>query len=85
MPSFTDGEGGCFCPAGQEAGIGRPEDGWHRERVHGCLFGPKASVGVSPLERRRRALAEYVKGFTKADRPVATLAFVAGWDARGGD
>jgi hypothetical protein len=81
VPCWTDGEGNCSCQAGRDAGIS--EGGRHREGAPGCAFGPEKDVGVPLDERRRRALTEYVKGFAKADRPVATLAFVAGWDARG--
>lgn len=36
MPNWTDGDGGCDCPTGHEAGLG-----YHREGEPGCISGPK--------------------------------------------
>ena len=50
-------------------------------------MGPEHLVGVSAAEQRARAADEYVRSLslTKDYRGVARRAFLAGWDARGGD
>ncbi len=40
MPNWDDGEGGCDCPSGNEAGLGR-----HRSGQPGCISGPAEFVG----------------------------------------
>lgn len=75
MPNWSDGEGGCGCPSGKQAGLGH-----HREGEPGCGAGPAASVGVPAEERRRRALVAHLATVPKELRQVAARAFVAGWE-----
>lgn len=50
MPNWSDGEGGCDCPSGHQAGLGR-----HREGEPGCISGPNEFVGKKTVTTTRLA------------------------------
>lgn len=50
MPNWSDGDGGCDCPSGHQAGIGR-----HREGDPGCISGPAEFVGKKTVTETRLA------------------------------
>src|ERR1700761_6627951 len=44
MPNWSDGEGGCDCPSGNEAGLG-----FHRSGQPGCINGPDEFAGKKTM------------------------------------
>lgn len=49
MPNWSDGEGGCDCPSGHAAGLGR-----HREGEAGCISGPELVKSEADLKRKQK-------------------------------
>lgn len=77
MPSWDNGEGACFCPSGQRAGLGA----YHTPGVPGCISGPPGDVGLNADAQLERAWKAFRDPRPGAAEPTVRRAFLAGWEA----